>query len=94
MPKIEVAFTETVNAGLDNDSEAKRCQALKNLRGTKNFSQGVVAGLFQKIVEVAIHDNDSSVREEARLLLKQLGRNGELVVTPIFLPSLLISHLR
>ena len=45
--------------------------------GTKDFFQGVIASLFERIVKLAINDSDRSVREEAKLLLKQLSRNGE-----------------
>ncbi|RXW16348.1 hypothetical protein EST38_g9505 [Candolleomyces aberdarensis] len=106
VPKIKDSITKVLSPGVDSRLEGKRYQLLTTLSdlfkrgelkdplatawGTKEFFQGVIAGLFEKIVKIAIHDNDRTVREEAKLLLKRLSRNGESSVVPISLPSLIL----
>ncbi|KAJ2923275.1 hypothetical protein H1R20_g13820, partial [Candolleomyces eurysporus] len=95
VPKIKDSVAKVLNSGVDSRLGGKRYQLLTILsdlfkRGelkdplatawsTKEFFQSVIAGLFEKIVKIAIHDNDRSVREEAKLLLKRLSRSGESV---------------
>ncbi|RXW12431.1 hypothetical protein EST38_g13423 [Candolleomyces aberdarensis] len=106
VPKIKHSITKVLSSGVDSRLEGKRYQLLTILSdlfkrgeakdplatawGTKEFFQGVIAGLFEKIVKLAIHDNDCFVREEAKLLLEHLSRNGEPSVLLISLPSLIL----
>lgn len=41
--------------------------------------QSVFPVLFEKLVKAAIHDEDSSVRERAKALLKDLSKDGKLL---------------
>jgi hypothetical protein len=45
--------------------------------GTEAFLQGVIADLFEKIVNVAIHDGERSAQEEALQILEQFVQNSE-----------------
>ena len=78
-------MSESFDSGIKSENEEARHHVLMNLIqhfekaesrdrskktwGTKEFLQDVTAGLFEKIVKVAIDDGDHSAHEEARRIL-------------------------
>ena len=66
---------------------AKLRNPLKLAWGTEEFLQGATIGLFEKVVNVAIHHSDHSTSEEAKHILKQFTGNSESRQFPVVLLS-------
>jgi hypothetical protein len=84
-------MSETFNPGIKTKSEEKRrhifnlfqhFQSVKSKNASEpacmeEVLQGATAGLFEKVVKIAIHDSDRSARKQARKILLKFAENGE-----------------